>query len=134
MPSSTVLLTHSAGNSDETEIEINGPTGSTTVDGMPQWVTGQTADGTRIVYRGTSQVVNQWTLQFDSLTTAQRNALWGFFLNTAKGPEETWQYTHTDDSVWTSVRFLDTSLSWERMDNNTWGTTLRLELTTDVNS
>lgn len=132
MASSTVFLTHDPGSSGETEIEINGPTGSTEIDDQPQWATSQTADGTRVVYRGTSQHIAHWTLQFDSLTTAQRNALSSFFNNTAKGPEEKWQYTHTDDTVWSNVRFLDTSLSWQRFNDGLWGTTLRLELTEDV--
>lgn len=134
MASSTVVLTWSPGSSDEVEIEINGPTGPTEIDDQPQWVTSQTADGTRVAYRGTSQHISHWTLQFDSLTTTQRNALAGFFNGTAKGPEQTWQYTHTDDTVWSNARFLDTALRWERMNDSLWGTTVRLELREDVDS
>lgn len=131
--SSTVFLTHSPGSSDETEIEINGPV-SSDVEWLPQWVTGQTADGTRVVYRGTASQVSVWTLEFDSLTAAQRNALASFFLNTAKGAEETWRYTHTDGEAWNGVRFLDTALRWQRLNNNLWGVTVRLELYEDVDS
>lgn len=132
MASVTVSLSHDDGNSNVTAIEINGPVSPTNVDLLPMFVSDLSANNTRYSYQLTDTKVWHWSMRFDDLTTAQKNALEDFFTDTAKGPTNTFTYTHSDGETYTA-RFLDTALQFERRNSNEWATSFALEVTAQVN-
>lgn len=134
MSSFTVFFTLNPGASNEVEVEVNGPSGSTDVAQLPKYVTDLTAAHTRIVYKLTATEIQQWTIALDNLTTSMKTAFQAFFDDNAEGPTNTFQYTHTDGTEYSNCRFIDTALTWTRNDNNNWNTVVRLELGTEVNS
>lgn len=110
-----------------TSIQVEGPDGPTDVSVQPQWVTDQTADLTRISYRTTSTALTTWKLQLSNLTLASMKALRSFFYTTAKGPENTWTYTHTDGQTYTA-RFAMTNLEPKRANANEYSVALTIEV------
>lgn len=113
---------------------VNGPESPTQVRHLPRWVTARTADHTRIVYQTPAPKTKEWTLNLRDLTTAQKAALQSFFDDTAQGPTNTFDYTHTDGNTYEDVRFLDVELAWERLGPNDWNLTVRLETTADIDA
>lgn len=111
---------------------LPGPAGPTQPSLLPQWVTGQTENLSRYVYRGHTSTVYQWPLQFQNLSLQNKRDLEDFFLMVAKGPEETFDYTHTDGNAYTA-RFVDVQLLWQRESNELWAVTLTLEVEGSVN-
>lgn len=115
-------------------IDITGPRGPTDVFLLPRFVTDLSASHERWTYQTTTAKKYQWTLTFDSLTTSEKNELETFFADVAKGPVNSWTYTHTDGTDYAGARFVDTALSFGRIDDNTWSVTLRIELPVTINS
>lgn len=112
--------------------EVNGPEGpSTTIRARSGFVTEETADFTRVVYRTTTSKKDEWTLTLSQLTDAQKSALQTYFDDTAKGPTNTFTYEHTDGNTYTA-RFVDTELAWTR-HGKTWDCTVRIEISARVN-
>jgi hypothetical protein len=120
--SSTVKL-----NKSGTEITINGPVGPTNVQAVPQYISRTSQGLNRYSYKKTSARVQRWTLRFDSLTAAQWAALENFASTVINGPTSTFTYTHTDGNSYT-VRMINDGLVGDRIDSNTWSTTLQLEI------
>lgn len=111
---------------------LPGPAGPTQPTLLPQWVTGQTENLARYVYRGHTNTVYQWSLQFQNLSLANKRELETFFTTIAKGPENQFDYTHTDGNAYTA-RFIDTQLLWQRESNELWAVNVTLELEESVN-
>jgi hypothetical protein len=111
-------------------VEINGPriTNGTL---LPMFVSGLSADHTRWAYQTASSKLRQWSMQLADLTTAQKKALEDFFTDTAKGPTNTFSYTHTDGSDYTA-RFASTELIWTRHDGNRWDVDITLETSAQI--
>lgn len=110
-----------------TSIQVEGPDGPTDPAVQPQWVTDQTADLTRISYRTTNTVLTTWKMQLSNLTKASMQALRSFFYTTAKGPENTFTYTHTDGQTYTA-RFAMPALEPKRANSNEYSVALVLEV------
>ena len=121
-------------NAAGSRIDVTGPAGPTDVFVLPRFVTDLSASHQRWTYQTTSTKKFQWTLSFQSLTTQQKNELETFFADVAKGPTNTFRYTHTDGTTYTGCRFVDTQLAFGRVDNNTWSVTVRLEVGSTINS
>jgi len=87
---------------------------------------GRTAGGEVYAYDlGTPR--REAELEFRSLTSAEKEALAGFFEDDASGMQETWTYTHADGTVYTA-RFVQDSLTFVQFAHNVWDVTVRLEL------
>lgn len=88
--------------------------------------------GVRYVYKMSSMNRWMWTLQFDAVTSPQKDKLIQFFYHpSVDGPTSTWSYTHTDGNVYTA-RFLQPSLPFGRVNSNLWTVQIELELETSV--
>ncbi len=117
-----------------TDIDINGPPDPQEVSEFPQFVTAQTINGTRFVYRTHSATVSQWVLRLENLTTAMKTALRDFYITDVVGPTNTFTYTHTDGTAYTA-RFVDPAVPvFSRNNSNNWNVTIRLELTEEVDN
>lgn len=132
MGASTIDLTLNPGESDEVSITVNGPPGPTQPELLPEWVTQHTADLSRVSYRTVNNEVWQWRMTLDGLTTAQLNALIGFYRTNAEGPTNTWRLTHTDGTNYT-VRFIEMPRP-TRVSDNEWSCDIALELDGQLNS
>ena len=98
-------------------VVMNGPIGGgQSVRPKAQFVSGQTVNGTTYVYQKNDVTQNVWVLSFRDLTAAQKTALQTYFQDTAKGPSNTFSYTHTDGTTYTGVRFVDNVLEFSRID------------------
>ena len=129
MPDSTVTFEIPAGAS----ATVNGPTGSTGIDNLENYVSEFTADKSLIVYQTSNSVKDVWTLNLSELTTAQKNELQTFFDTHAKGPTNAFSYVHTNGETFTSCRFLDRGLRWTRK-GGAWDVTVRLLVPQRINS
>ena len=97
--------------------EINGPVGGgQSVRPQPRFVSGRTVNGKTYTYQKNDVTQNIWVLAFNDLTAAQKIALQTYFTAVAKGPSNTFSYTHTDATVYTGVRFVDNVLEFSRID------------------
>ena len=110
---------------------VNGPVSSDPA-AYPMFVTDQSANHTRWVYQTTSTKKWLWTLKFQDLTGAQKDALEDYFQNTAKGPTNTFTYVHTDGASYANCRFADVELQFTRNNANNWDVTVRIESPTQV--
>ena len=98
-------------------VVMNGPIGGgQSVRPKAQFVSGRTVNGTTYVYQKNDVTQNVWVLSFRDLTAAQKTALQTYFQDTAKGPSNTFSYTHTDGTTYTGVRFVDNVLEFSRID------------------
>ena len=98
-------------------VTMNGPVGGgQDVRPKARFVSGQTVNGTTYTYQKNDVTQNIWVLEFRDLTAAQKTALQTYFQDTAKGPSNTFSYTHTTGTVYTGVRFVDTALEFQRVD------------------
>lgn len=98
-------------------VTMNGPVGGgQSVRPQPRFVSGRTVNGTTYAYQKNSMTQNIWVLEFRDLTAAQKTALQTYFNDTAKGPSNTFSYTHTTGTVYTGVRFMDNVLDFSRID------------------
>lgn len=113
-------------NGAGTSIEINGPV-STDCALVPRFVTEASANHTRYAYTTTTSEMWQWTLLFRQLSLADKNKLEDFFRNTAKGPHNAFEYTHTSGTSYASCRFAETTLNFARLDDNTWDVNVTIE-------
>ena len=123
--SANVTLTYSA-----TSITIPGPRDSQQ-DPRPRHATDLAAGGTRWVYKLAATIIDEWTLNFDYLSLANKIALQNFFNNTVEGPTQEFTYTHTDGKAY-SVRFKDVGLRFKRRNAEDWSTSFTLEVVNDV--
>ena len=98
-------------------VTMNGPVGGgQDVRPKARFVSGRTVNGTTYTYQMNDQTQNVWVLDFRDLTAAQKVLLQTYFQDTAKGPSNTFSYTHTDGTTYTGVRFLDNVLEFSRID------------------
>ena len=98
-------------------VTMNGPVGGgQDVRPKARFVSGRTVNGTTYTYQKNDQTQNVWVLDFRDLTAAQKTALQTYFQDTAKGPSNTFSYTHTDGTTYTGVRFVDNVLEFSRID------------------
>jgi hypothetical protein len=98
-------------------VTMNGPVGGgQSVRPKARFVSGRTVNGTTYVYQKNDQTQNVWVLAFNDLTAAQKALLQTYFNDVAKGPSNTFSYTHTDGTTYTGVRFLDNVLEFSRID------------------
>ena len=98
-------------------VTMNGPVGGgQDVRPKARFVSGRTVNGTTYTYQKNDQTQNVWVLDFRDLTAVQKTALQTYFQDTAKGPSNTFSYTHTDGTTYTGVRFLDNVLEFSRID------------------
>jgi hypothetical protein len=98
-------------------VTMNGPVGGgQSVRPQPRFVSGRTINGTTYTYQKNDVTQNVWVLSFNDLTAAQKTALQTYFNDVAKGPSNTFSYTHTDATVYTGVRFIDNVLEFSRID------------------
>ena len=87
---------------------------------------GLTAGGARYAYdKGVTRY--EADLEFRSLTAAQKASFVGFFESSAEGSLETFTYTDSGGTEYTS-RILDGSLELVKVSANVWDASLRLEL------
>lgn len=115
-------------------VTVGGPDGFTSVRLLPMFVTDLSANHTRWTYQTTATKKSRWRISLDNLTTAQKNALETFFTDVAKGPTNTFIYTHTDGTSYSGCRFVDTELDFSRMDDRTWSTQVEIEMPGSINS
>lgn len=115
---------------------MNGPVGGgQSVRPQPRFVSGRTVNGTTYAYQKNSMTQNIWVLSFKDLTAAQKTALQTYFNDVAKGPSNTFSYTHTDATVYTGVRFLDNVLEFSRIDGGAFfSCTVKLLIAAEVNT
>ena len=98
-------------------VTLNGPVGGgQNVRPQARFVSGRTVNGTTYTYQKNSVTQNIWVLNFRDLTAAQKTNLQTYFNDVAKGPSNTFSYTHTDATVYTGVRFVDNVLAFSRID------------------
>ena len=98
-------------------VTMNGPVGGgQSVRPQPRFVSGRTVNGTTYTYQKNDQTQNVWVLDFRDLTAAQKTALQTYFNDVAKGPSNTFSYTHTNGTIYTGVRFMDNVLEFNRID------------------
>jgi len=98
-------------------VTMNGPVGGgQSVRPQDRFVSGRTVNGTTYTYQKNDQTQNVWVLSFNDLTAAQKTALQTYFNDVAKGPSNTFSYTHTDATVYTGSRFIDNVLEFSRID------------------
>ena len=98
-------------------VTMNGPVGAgQNVRPQARFVSGRTVNGTTYAYQKNEMTQNVWVLDFRDLTAAQKTALQTYFNDTAKGPSNTFSYTHTDGTTYTGVRFIDNVLEFSRID------------------
>ena len=98
-------------------VVMNGPVGGgQSVRPQPRFVSGRTVNGTTYTYQKNDQTQNVWVLDFRDLTKAQKVLLQTYFNDVAKGPSNTFSYTHTDATTYTGVRFIDNVLEFSRID------------------
>ena len=98
-------------------VTMNGPVGGgQNVRPQARFVSGRTVNGTTYDYQKNSMTQNIWVLDFRDLTAAQKTALQTYFNDVAKGPSNTFSYTHTDGTTYTGVRFMDNVLDFNRID------------------
>ena len=98
-------------------VTMNGPGGGgQNVRPQARFVSGRTVNGTTYAYQKNSMTQNIWVLDFRDLTAAQKTALQTYFNDVAKGPSNTFSYTHTDGTTYTGVRFMDNVLDFNRID------------------
>lgn len=109
---------------------VNGPPGPTDAGALPMFVTDLAANYTRWTYQSTSTKKWLWTLHLTDLTAAQKDALEDYFLDTAKGPTNTFTYIHTDGTSYANTRFVDTDLKFERGNGKVWNVTVIIEVQT----
>ncbi len=87
---------------------------------------GLTAGGTRYAYdKGVTRY--EADLSFRSLTTAQKEALTGFFDDDTEGSKETFTYTDTEATAYTA-RLLAPTLSVVKVAAGVWDVAATLEL------
>lgn len=108
-------------------IQVNAPE-STDIMSRPFHVSAETANYTIFSYKKTAVLAQDWTLVFNGLTDANKQAIQDFFYNSAEGPTNTFDYTHSDENGYTA-RFLDTQLQFQRRPND-WSLTVRLRVNT----
>lgn len=113
-----------------TTVTVPGPPSQTDVAQFPQFITDQSANHTRWSYKLTGTAMYQWTVPLQGLSNAQKIALQSFFTTTVGGPGTQFSYTHTDGNLYT-VRFVDTALTWTRVNGTFWDVTVRLETATE---
>jgi hypothetical protein len=113
---------------------LPGPENATGIDNAARFVSGKTADHTTIVYKVASASYDTWTIALTGLTTSQKNALQTYFDDTAAGPTNAFSYVHTDGTTYTNCRFVDTSLRWQRRNDDEWDVTIRIEKAARINS
>lgn len=123
MAHATTIKLESGANS----VTLNGPPGPTDVDLMPNFVSDLSAGHLRWSYQTTARRLEQWSIRLDTLTADMRLALEAFFHNVAKGPANTFTYTHTDQAAYTA-RFVDDALRWQRKQNE-YSVQFTLEIT-----
>lgn len=111
-------------NKSGTSITIPGPKDSSE-DSRPRYVSDESAGGSTWVYKMAATIINEWSLNFDYLSGADKSALIGFFNNTVEGPTNTFTYTHTDGEQYT-VRFKDRALKFRRRNGNDWSCSFTL--------
>ena len=98
-------------------VTMNGPVGGgQNVRPQARFVSGRTVNGTPCAYQKNSMTQNIRVLDFPDLTAAQKTALQTYFNDVAKGPSNTFSYTHTDGTTYTGVRFMDNVLDFNRID------------------
>jgi len=117
-------------------VTMNGPVGG----GQPvrpqgRFVSGRTMNGTTYTYQKNNVTQNIWVLSFRDLTAAQKIALQTYFNDVAKGPSNTFSYTHTDGTVYTGTRFIDNVLEFSRIDGGKFFTcTIKLLIADEVDA
>ena len=117
-------------------VVMNGPVGGgQSVRPQPRFVSGRTVNGTTYAYQKNDATQNIWVLSFKDLTAVQKTALQTYFNDVAKGPSNTFSYTHTDATVYTGVRFLDNVLEFSRIDGGAFfSCTVKLLIAAEVNT
>lgn len=115
-------------------VVVNGPVGgSQSVRPQARYVSGRTVNGTTYAYQKNDVTQNMWTLNFRDLTSTQRTDLQTFFNDKAKGPSNTFDYTHTSGTEYSGVRFEDNVLLFDRIDGGTFfSCTLKLIMAAEV--
>jgi hypothetical protein len=98
-------------------VTMNGPVGGgQNVRPKARFVSGRTVNGTTYTYQKNDMTQNVWVLAFKDLTAAQKALLQTYFNDVAKGPSNTFSYTHTNAVTYTGVRFIDNVLEFNRID------------------
>ena len=117
-------------------VTMNGPVGGgQSVRPQPRFVSGRTQNGTTYTYQKNDVTQNIWVLAFNDLTAAQKIALQAYFQDTAKGPSNTFSYTHTDGTVYAGTRFIDNVLEFSRIDGGKFFTCqIKLLIAAEVES
>jgi hypothetical protein len=117
-------------------VVMNGPVGGgQSVRPQPRFVSGRTVNGTTYAYQKNDATQNIWVLDFRDLTAVQKTALQTYFNDVAKGPSNTFSYTHTDATVYTGVRFIDNVLEFSRIDGGAFfSCTVKLLIAAEVNT
>lgn len=110
------------------KITIPGPQPGSQPQLVTGWVHGESGGLQRYVYRLTDATKFIWTLQFEGLSLEHKKNLGNFFATIAQGPTGSIFYTHTDGTIYSKVRFLNTSLDWVRNSPNDWSVQIVLEL------
>jgi hypothetical protein len=119
---------------DATTVTLNGPVGGQPVEPTARFVSGKTVNGTRYAYQKNQITQSIWALQFNDLTAAQKTSLLTFFQDTAKGPTNTFSYTHTDGTAYTGVRFAESVLQFQRLDSEFFTCQIRLEMAQNIDT
>lgn len=117
-------------------VTLNGPVGGgQNVRPQARFVSGRTVNGTTYTYQKNSVTQNIWVLNFRDLTAAQKTNLQTYFNDVAKGPSNTFSYTHTDGTTYTGVRFMDNVLEFDRIDGGKFfSCQIRLLIAAEVNA
>lgn len=116
-------------------VTMNGPVGGgQSVRPQARFVSGRTVNGTTYTYQKNAVTQNVWVLEFRDLTAVQKKNLQTYFNDVAKGPSNTFSYTHTDDTTYTDVRFMDNVLEFDRIDGGKFfSCQIRLLIAAEVN-
>lgn len=116
-------------------MSVKGPSSNNAqqVDHDTRYGVERAADGTVRAYKYNSSAYRVWTIILDQLTAAQKNSLISFFNTEAEGPNNTFDYTHTNGTTYSTVRFMDTELRFQKiLPSNEWSVTVRLLVSTNI--
>lgn len=108
-------------------VVVGGPI-STTPKVLSGYVSELSEGMVRYVQRSKASSITQWTLNFQNWTKAQKEAFETFYLDTAQGPTNRFDYIHTDGNTYEDVRFIDAELNWERVNEEVWNISVTIEL------
>lgn len=110
-----------------TILRVNGPAPSN-YELLARTVTGRSSNHIIYSYQLTAKKTRIWPLRFLDLTLSMKTDFVDFFVDTAVGPINTFDYTHTDGTTYENTRFVNDSLKIQRTEPGIFTIEVELEV------